>query len=82
MGTILKLILSKGYYSTKTKQELRILFSTRCPILLYIFTKFHKNILDGIKVIEQTKFSLEIFQRGIVSQNCRLSYSSCSLHIV
>ena len=30
--------------------------------------QFHENILDGNKVIEQTRFSLEIFQRGISSQ--------------
>ena len=37
-------------------------------MLLNICTEFHKNILDSIKVIEQTRFSLEIFQRGIISQ--------------
>ena len=37
-------------------------------MLLNICTKFHENILEGIKVIEQTRFSLEIFQRGIISQ--------------
>ena len=29
----------------------------------YISTKFHENILDGIK---RTRFSLEKFQRGII----------------
>ena len=33
-----------------------------------ILLKFHENILDGIKVIEQKRFSLEKFQRGIISQ--------------
>ena len=37
-------------------------------MLLNICTKFHENILDDIKVIEQTRFSLDIFQRGILSQ--------------
>ena len=37
-------------------------------MLLCSCTKFHEKILDGIKVIEQTRFSLEIFQRGIISQ--------------
>ena len=32
----------------------------------YICTKFHENILEGIKVIEQTQFSKEKFQRGII----------------
>ena len=34
-------------------------------MLLYISTKIHENILDSI-VKEQTRFSLEIFQRGII----------------
>ena len=34
--------------------------------LVYIRTKFHENILDGIKVIEQTQFSKEKFQMGII----------------
>ena len=35
---------------------------------LYICTKFHENILDGIKVIQQTRFSIENFQRSIIAQ--------------
>ena len=34
--------------------------------LVYICTKFHENILVGIKVKEQTQFSKEKFQRGII----------------
>ena len=34
---------------------------------LDICTKFHENILDGIKVEEQTRFSFEKCQRGIIS---------------
>ena len=37
-------------------------------MLLNICTKFHENNFDNIKVIEQTRFSFEIFQRGIISQ--------------
>ena len=33
-------------------------------MLLYICTKFRENILNGIKVIEQTRFSLEKYQKG------------------
>ena len=48
--------------------ELWFLFSA-CPlIILYICIKFYENILDGNKLVEQTRFSLEIFQRGIISQ--------------
>ena len=42
--------------------------ATRRLMLLYICTKFHENILHNIKVIEQTRFPLEKFQRGIISQ--------------
>ena len=45
-----------------------ILYSTSRLMLLYICTKFNENILDGIKVIEQTRFLLEKFQRGTISQ--------------
>ena len=37
-------------------------------MLLNICPKFHEIILGCMKVIEQTRFSLEIFQRGILSQ--------------
>ena len=33
------------------------LFSAHRLIMVYICTKFHENILDGIKVIERTRFS-------------------------
>ena len=41
-------------------------------MLLYICTKFHENILDGIKVIKQTRLSLEKFQMGIISQKLKV----------
>ena len=33
-------------------------------MLLYICTKFHENILDGIKVTERTRFPLEKISKG------------------
>ena len=63
VDTILKLIISKGHYPAKN-----IAGVTHLLMLLYICIKFHENILDGIKVIEQTRFTLEKFQRGIISQ--------------
>ena len=38
-------------------------------MVVYICTKFHENILDGFKIIEQTLFSWEKFQRGIIPKN-------------
>ena len=48
---------SKGYNSVKNVDGVSVLFSAHCLITVYIFTKFHENILDGIKVIERTRFS-------------------------
>ena len=39
-------------------------FSAHRLMMVYICTKFHENILDGMKFIEQIQFSLEKFQRG------------------
>ena len=42
-------------------QELQFLFPTRRLMLLYICTRFHENIINGINVTckEQTRFSLK-----------------------
>ena len=50
-----------------SKVGLRFLFSAH-GLMLYICTTFHANILDGIKVTEWTRFSLEKNQRGIIPQ--------------
>ena len=41
-------------------------YSAHRLMIVYSNTKFHENILVGIKVIEQTQFSKEKFQRGII----------------
>ena len=46
--------------------ELWFFFSAHCLVMFYIFTKFHENIINGIKIIERTRFSYEKFQRGII----------------
>ena len=38
---------------------LEVLFSAHHLMMLYICMKFHKNILDGIEVIERRRFSLK-----------------------
>ena len=66
---ILKQIISKWHYSEKNVAGATgFFFCTSHLMLLNICTKFHENILDGIKVLELTRFSLEIFQRVIISQ--------------
>ena len=49
--------VSKGHNSV---------FSAHHLMVVYICTKFHENILEGIKVIELTQFSQEKFRRGII----------------
>ena len=46
------------------KQELQRLLTARRLMMLYISMKFHKNILNGFRVIERTRITLVEFQRG------------------
>ena len=46
-----------------------LLISARRLVMLYICAKFHEIILNGIKVIERTRFLYGKLQRGIISQN-------------
>ena len=46
------LIISKKYNSAKNVDELRFFFYPHHLVTLNIYTKFHENILDRIKVIE------------------------------
>ena len=45
-----------------------LFISARCLVMLYICAKFHEIILNGIKVIERTRFLYEKLQRGIIPQ--------------
>ena len=42
-------------------------------VMLYICAKFHEIKLNGIKVIEQTRFLYGKLQREIILQKCRWS---------
>ena len=65
----LKQIISKWHYSVKNVAGVMVLIlCTLSDATLYLYQVSLKNILAGIKVIEQTRFSLEKFQRGIVPQ--------------
>ena len=50
------LIVSKGLNSAKNVDELYFFFSLHHLVTPVICTKFRENILDGIKVMEQTQF--------------------------
>ena len=56
----------RGIIPLKMQMFLRFFFSAHHLRVIYISTMFNENILDGIKVIERTRFSSEKFQRGIV----------------
>ena len=43
-----------------------LLISARGMVMLYICAKFHEIILNGIKVIERTRFLYGKLQRGII----------------
>ena len=45
------------------------LISARRLVMLYICAKFHEIILNGIKVIERTRFPYGKLQKGIIPQN-------------
>ena len=49
--------ISKGHNSVKNAEDLWSFFSAYHLMTVYICTKFHENILYGIKVIELTRFS-------------------------
>ena len=45
-----------------------LLISAHRLVMLYISTKFHEIILNGIKVIERTRFLYGKLKRGIIPQ--------------
>ena len=45
-----------------------LLISARHLVMLYICAKFHEMFLNGIKVIERTRFLYGELQRGIIPQ--------------
>ena len=59
-----------------------LLISARRLVMLYICTKFHEIILNGIKVIERTPFLYGKLQRELFCKKCRWSDRSLTLHIV
>ena len=64
------------------KAELSILYTTCCFILFYISTKYHKNILKGILVTEQTQNLYQTKQREITLKVRKPELSFRTQHIV
>ena len=51
--TIVK--FQRGTTTKVYRQELRILCSVRCLMMLYTSMKFHEHILNGYQVMERTR---------------------------
>ena len=66
----------------KILMVLGFLFSAHPLMVVHICTKFGKNIFHGFEVTEQTQFSSQKFQRGLIPQKVWWGYGSFSLHIV
>ena len=65
--TILKGKMSKGHNSVKNVGGVTFLFSAHRLMMVYICTKFHENILNGIKSYRaDTIFIKQKFQSGII----------------
>ena len=67
--TVLKLQSGHNFRMKNFKKHNSIkmvwfLFSAHRLMVVFICSKSHANILDGIKVIEQIQFSYEKFQRS------------------
>ena len=59
--------ISKEHNSVqKCRWSYVFFFSAYRLTMVYISTQFHENILDGIKVVERTRFLSEKFQRAII----------------
>ena len=63
--------INKGNNSAKNVSGVTIFNLCKMAGLLYICTKFHEIISNGIKVIERTRFLYGKLQRGIIPQKCR-----------
>ena len=60
--------LQRGIIPQKMSVEWRLFISARRLVMLYICANFHEIILNGIKVIERTRFLYGKLQRGIIPQ--------------
>ena len=61
--------ISKGNNSAKNVGGVNVVnLCTSSGHAIYICVKFHEIILNGIKVIEWTRFLYEKLQRGIIPQ--------------
>ena len=53
--TISLLKITKGHNSVKINVAIQFFFSAHCLMMVNICTKFRKNILSGLRVLERTQ---------------------------
>ena len=82
MDMIFTLKFTKGHNSVKSVDGVSVLTFCNCLIMLYICTKFHKNISKAFRVIEQSQVNTEIYKGAYFCQKCRQSYRTCLLHVI
>ena len=70
MISILK--ITKGNNSAKNVGAVNVVNLCMLSVMLYICAKFHEIILNGIKVIERTRFLYGKLQRGIIQQKMKV----------
>ena len=64
--------ISTGHYLAKFLNGITVLVLCTLSVVIYICTIFHKNSFHSFKVIEQTLFSCENFQRSITPQEKKI----------
>ena len=68
MDTISILKITKGNNSAKNVGGVNVVNFCMSSVMLYTCAKYHEIILNGIKVIERTRFLCGKLQRGIILQ--------------
>ena len=66
MISILMIIITKGTNSVNTARRVTGLDSPHSLIMVNFCTKFGENILNCLRVMEQTRFQYLSFQRDII----------------
>ena len=74
--------ISKRHNSVINVDRVKFFLSAHCLMVVCICTKLHENILDGINVIEGTRFFIRKISKRYNYVKMQMNYDSISLHIV
>ena len=81
MNTISIRKITKGNNSAKNVGGVNVINLCMSSGYALYLCRVHEIILNGIKVIERTRFLCGKLQKGIIPQKCRWSDRCLSLHI-